>query len=226
MGAYRIGELFRVGVDILKITLDSQTRTVLAQLGDVIGEKSYSDKAELWQQVGFCSLPSEPVAGQAAAQAVALRTSKNDVIVATRDLRGQTLKASLGPGETAVYAAGPDGNSQGRMLIKGNGNVVLYTTHGNTPTGTSVTIQCNADGSLVMASEYGGITINSSGITIAHTSGSGIQLDASGATIIGSKVALNGGSIAIGAAANPATPALVGPTGVAGVASTSVFVSL
>lgn len=83
--------------------------------------------------------------------------------------------------------------------MKANGNTGLFTVKGNAPGGTSVAIQANSDGSLAMVSEYGGITISTSGIVVAHSSGSAVQLNSSGITLIGSAIGLNGATVSLGA---------------------------
>lgn len=213
-------------VDILKSTLDNVTKTILLQTGSVTEEVAHCDNVELWQQVGFASRPSNPVAKTSAAQGIAIRCGDRDRVIATRDTRGQAIYGALSDGETCIYAGGANGTAQGRILLKGNGNVALYTAQGNAAGGQSVTIQVNAtDGSIKLANQYGGLSIDSSGLKIAIAGGGGIQIDSSGnVAIIGNAAALNAGSVSLGA--NATNPVLWGTSGPAGVASTSVKVAL
>lgn len=220
----QLSGLIQVGVDILNSVRDAVTKTTLLVTGDVVGEQTETDKVEHWQHVGITSRPPKPAAGKQACQGIVIRRSDHDVCIATRDLRGQALAAELDYGETCMYAPGADGDAQGRIIIKGNGNVAVYTTKGNTASGTGVTIQANADGSVHMGSEFGGISIDADGITIAHSSGAAIKLSGGNVTVIGQAVAINGGAVSLGA--NAVLPVLWGPTGIAGVASTSVKVAL
>lgn len=201
MAAHTLAGLFQVGVDILKTTIVSATKRILAQTGSVVGKTVDSDNVEWWQHVGFASRPTKPVAGKAAAQGFVVRDGSHDVIIASQDDRGRALYGALDDGETCVYAAGADGNSQGRILLKKDGGVTVYTTKGNTASGTSVAIQANPDGSINLASEYGAIQISSSGITCIATSGAGFKADASGFTIIGTQLGLNAGTVSLGAGA-------------------------
>ncbi len=217
--------MFAFGIDILNTVVNSTTKTILAQTGSVTAESPESDNVEWWQHVGFLSRPPKPAAKQAACQGVVIRRGDHDICVASRDLRGQDLAGSIGDGESCMYAAGEDGTGQARFLLKGNGNAAIYTTNGNVAGGSSVTIQANSDGSINLASEYGGISISSSGIMLAAAGGAGIQLGSDGAvTIIGTSVAVNGGSVSLGA--NAAMPVIYGPSGVAGAPSTSVKVAI
>jgi len=208
MASPSIGGIFRIGVDVLRTTVSAKTKAVLAQIGDTtdtgqadgdaVAGLTETDDVEWWQHVGYVSRPSKADAGVQSCQALVIRDSKNDVCFSSRDLRGLELAGSLREGETCVYGPGADGKAQGRMLIKDNGNVTLYTTKGNTATGTSVTIQCNADGTIYLASEFGALSIDSSAVKIAHVSGAGAQIDSSGVALLGKSLALNGSSVALG----------------------------
>lgn len=196
-----VDSLFHLGVDILKTVVSSATKAVLAQVGDVLGEVAEGDDAEWIQHVGFVSRPPKPEAKKRAAQGWGIRLRGRDVIFGSRDLRGLELAGSLGDGETAIYASGPNGTSQGRILLKGDGSVSLYTAQGNTAGGASVTIQCNADGSVVLANQYGALRIDSSALAAAFGSAGAIQFKSDGAAIIATKLAVNAGSVSLGASA-------------------------
>lgn len=217
------GTLLRVGIDVLRSTVSAKTRSIILQVGDVLTGVAEADGVELLQTFGFVSRPPNAEAGKAAGQVVATSGGDRDVAIAGRDERGQELAGALGPGETAIYAAGPDGKSQGRILFKGNGSVSIYTAKGNVAGGASCTIQCNTD-SIKMANEHGGISIDEDGIKLLTSGGSGIQIGKDGKiAIIGSEAAINAGSVSLGA--NAIMPVIWGPAGIAGVASTSVKVA-
>ena len=224
----KLNTLIEVGLDILSTTISKTTGSILAQLGNVVAGTTDSDNAEIWGPGGggFISRPSNPTPGQAACQAVKYSASDRDVIIASRDLRGQLLAGNLQPGESCMYGGGATGASQGRILCKADGSVAIFTTQGNAAGGTGVTFQVLPDGSINMGGPFGGITINSSGISIVHSSGSGLLLNAAGATLSGQAVAINGGSVSLGAGATPATPVVWGPVGISGVGSTSVFCAI
>jgi len=190
-------------VDVLGTRIVTATKTILAQLGDVIGEQTESDDAEWFQQPGFVSRPPKAVPGQKATQAVAIRRSDNDIIIAARDSRAAELAANLDDGESCIYAAGPDGTGQARILVKGSGAVSLYTAQGNAAGGASCTIQLTADGAIQLASPKGAIAISADGSIKALTSttpAAGLALDGTGVTLIGQAMALNGASVGLGAA--------------------------
>lgn len=230
-----IGTLFMAGVGILTTVVDSVRKTISAQLGDVIaGSQTRSqaavacDGAEWWQHVGFWSRPSPPT-NSTCAQAFAVRQRDRDCVIATRDLRTTGIYASLQPGETCVFAGGADGLAQGRCLLKANGNVTMYTADGNVAGGQSVAIQCNSDSTINLASKYGSATLDANGWTLLAAGGkAGIQISAAGdITIIGATISLNSGNVQLGP--NVGTgyqPVIWGPSGMAGVASTTVKVSI
>lgn len=218
------GTFLRVGVDVLRSTISAKTKSILLQIGDVLTGVAETDNVELWQTFGLVSRPPKAEAGKAAAQAVVASAGDKDIAIAGRDIRGQELVGSLEEGETCLYAAGPEGTSQGRVLLKGNGNLAMYTAEGNEAGGSSVTVQCNADGSIVAASQYAALYIGPDGFKLAHKDGGGIQLKDGKWAIIGDEVALNAGAVSLGA--NAIMPAIYGPAGIAGVASTSVKIAM
>ncbi len=219
-----IGEMFKIGVGILRSIVDEKTRAVSFQIGDAITDTVDSDGVAHWQTIGVVSRPSKAEPGKRSAEAIVLRAFGHEISIATRDLRGLELAGSLGDGETCIYAGGEDGKAQGRILIKKNGNVALYTAKGNVAGGDSVTVQVNADGEIHVGSPFGGLSITEDKLVIAHKSGAAIELAGGNITFIGTAIALNGASVSIGA--NAAMPVVWGPAGIAGVGSTSVKVAI
>lgn len=203
MAAPTLSGLFQIGIDILNVKVVPSTKRILVQTGSVTGKTVDSDNVEMWQQTGFVSLPVKPVPGKQAAQGFVVRCGDYDVMIASQDDRGRALYGDMKPGETCVYGAGEDGNSQGRMLIKSDGSVTLYTTKGNTKSGTSVAVSLTAEGAISLASEHGVFQIAGSGITCISKTGAGFKLDATGVSIIGKQLALNAGNVALGG--SPAT---------------------
>jgi hypothetical protein len=230
-----LSTLFHFGVSVLKTTVSEKTKSIVAQLGDVVSEVVDSDNAEWWQHVGFVSRPPKPAPGEQACQAVGIRTSSNDVILATRDLRGQTLSGQIGDGETCVYAAGATGTAQGRVLLKSDGSVNVFTRDGNTDAGQAVIIRVGADSGIDLQSKYGAIKIASDGITLTAGSAA-LKLGSDGRVTLGGQVVQVRGQVAlfagqtatlIGQSATPvvATGAAYSIAGPANVISTNVFIS-
>lgn len=198
------------GLDVLKTTLSAKTKAIVAQIGDAVNKVVEQDNVVWWQHVGFASRPPRPEAGRRAAQVIVAKAGDHDHAIASRDLRGLDLYGTLADGETCLYGAGEDGTAQGRVLIKKNGNVVIFTAKGNTSDGTGVTIQCNSDGTINIGSEFGGIQLNSSKLTLLHANGAGVECSSSGVTFIGQSIGINSGNVSLGAGL---------PTGVATLAS-------
>ena len=226
--------LFVVGADILATTLDGQTKTIRAQLGNSTDGTVVSQSVEWWQHAGFASRPAKATKGGTSCQAIAIRTNDHDVIVATRDTRGTGIYGNLKDGETCVYAAG----SQARTIYKADGSITHLTTSDNTPNGTTIAETLGPDG-YHLTTPFGGLSIDATGVTL--TAGqAAITLSPAGiAKVLGQQVEVQGqialvaGQIAtcIGPAAAPTpgvlgpTSAVHGPTGVAGAGSSNVFIS-
>lgn len=162
---------FLIGYDILKTTVSAATKTILVHLGDAVNQTSAAGKGVLWQHVGFVSRPSKPVAGQRAAQAIAIEGTDFNYVIATKDDRGQALSGSIGDGETCLYAGGSDGEGQARILLKGDNSVNLFS---KSPTSGNNTIH-RIDGTNEKIEFQAGscrITIDGVAGTITLTAGS------------------------------------------------------
>ena len=222
--------LFDIGQDILHAGLDPETNVALCQLGDSTAQTPDSDAAELWQTPGVWSLPAAPTPGQPACQAVCLKRSDHDIIIATRDVRNSSIYGNLKPGETCVGAS----TGQARTLYKANGSINHIVTSDNTPGGTMFSESLGPDG-FSLVTPWGGITINSAGITITAGNAALVLTAEGDAKLIGQTASVNGSVAAIagtvmtmiGPEATPVTGAGYGPPGGGPVvlASTHVFVS-
>lgn len=170
-----VSSLFKIGADILGSIVDAATSLIKVQLGDVGVEQADSQDAEWWQHVGFCSLPSTASPQKAAAQTIAIVRSDRDACVASRDQRGAALIANLKPGETCLYAGGADGNAQGRVLLKQDGSITLYTTKDNTSNGQGCYLRMGGDGFRI-ETPYGRLVMDATGIHLVHASGGRFDL--------------------------------------------------
>lgn len=136
MAVKQLDDLFNPGTDVLG-TKQNEAGTISAQTGDVVGEEVHSDDAEWWQHVGLASRPAKAIAGKSACQAVTINQGSNDLIIATRDLRGSGIYGTLREGETCLYAPGPTNTGTGRVLLQDDGTNSTITITAN---GTTVTI--------------------------------------------------------------------------------------
>lgn len=186
-----LGKYVQVGIGILR-TFISDTKAIMAQTGDAATGEVEADNVTWMQHVGLISRPPKPVAGKQSAEAVSLRFHDHDVIVASRDLRGLELAGQLGEGETCIYAAGPDGKGQARLLVKGDGAIAMYALKGNAPGGDSVTMQLLPSGEIHLAGPFGGVSIVDGKVTMMSAAGSGMQLDANGVSLLGQTIVANG----------------------------------
>lgn len=190
MSAPDLHGLFQVGIDILKTTLNAVTGKILAQTGDVVGQATDADNVEWWQHVGFASRPAKPEAGKAAAQAVIFKGGDHDVAIASQDVRGLDIYGNLADGETCVYGPGEDGNSQGRVLIKSDGSVTLYTTDSNTKNGNTVALRISPTGGLEFTSQWGSLVLDETGFHVKTQAGP--RLDMGGISLPGVPPAVTG----------------------------------
>jgi hypothetical protein len=201
------------------------------QVGDVVTNDADAAEVEVWQTVGFASRPPQSTAGTSAAQSVVIRGSMRDVSIAMRDGRTFSMYGSLGDGETAIYGAGSDGNSQGRILIKDDGSVNTVTTEGNAANGTTIMHTVGPDG-LTVTTPWGSIVISSSGITMWTQDGTTqkavIEMKRSSSEIVmtASTVKIQASNILLGVGATAATPVLTGQSGYTAIPSLSVFSSV
>jgi hypothetical protein len=228
MAAIDLRGLIQAGFDILTTAVDQATRKITAQLGSVVGKTTDTDNAEWWQHYGFASRPPKPEAGKQAAQGVVVRMGDHDIVIASQDMRGLELYGSLDHGEVCIYAAGEDGAAQGRVLLKKDGSVSLFTKRGNAAGGTGMLIQLDAAGNairLLNASGHG-VIIDEEGVAV--TAGdAALKLTANGdASLIGKgSTQVDGSGVVIGSMAVPGlNSALTGVTGVAGKASLKVLI--
>lgn len=223
-----ISGLVHVGLDILTTTVNSATKRILAQTGDVVKDATDADGAEWWQHVGFASRPPKPQAGKQAAQAVVLKTSDRDVVIGSVDQRGLDLYGNLDHGESCLYAAGEDGEAQARVLLKKDGSINLYTRKGNTSSGAGMIIQIDAvNGAIRIVNDQGyGLIIDADGVKLTAKNSALVLAGGGDVTLVGKgKTQVDGSGIVIGSIAAPGVnSALTGVTGVAGKASLKVLI--
>lgn len=178
----------QAGFDVLRTTVSEATKKVLAQIGSVVGRTVDSENAEWVQHDGFISRPVRPQAGKQASQAVVIRQGDRDIVIASQDLRGIELAGQIGDGETALYAAGPDGTAQGRIILKGDGSINLLTKRGNTAGGAGVGVFVAADGSITaLGADGAGIQVGSDGAVRVFNASGALQVGADGGVKLASK---------------------------------------
>ena len=139
--AQAFGYLFGIGYDIMIATIDATTGIITAQIGDAVAGITDSNSAEVWQDWGFASMPSPPSGGSSGAQAITIKRATGDIIIAGRDPRTGQIWGNLKAGEVCIFGTGADGNAQGRVMIKQDGSVTLYTTDDNTSTGNAMLVR-------------------------------------------------------------------------------------
>lgn len=213
--------------EILSTERDALSGHFAAQLGDAVTGEVTETNAEIWQQPGFASTPPNPTAG-VAAQALCL-AGDVDQCIAYRDERQAAVYGALGPGESCVFAMGPEATGTARMLLKDDGSkatVSIVMNAGNASDGVNFVFTMDTDGTFAWLNEAGGLSIGPDGAISLMNQNGGIQVSAEGnVTLMGPQLSLAGQAVALGIGASPATPALMGMVGVAGVASKSVLIA-
>lgn len=162
-------------LNILNATLSDTNNSVEVQMGDVVNQEVESYTAQWVQQTGFCSLPPTAVAGKSASEGIMLKGTNRDFVFASRDVASQSNYGNLKAGEATVYACGPDGTAQARMMCKADGSVNLYTTDTNKVDGNGVYFQVSPTGFFMMA-PWGKFVFDATGFHMKTASGASFDL--------------------------------------------------
>jgi ethanolamine utilization microcompartment shell protein EutS len=204
MPSTSLSSLLIIGKDIMGTQLNPKG-SVSAQIGDSITGDVDSNDCSFWQHVGFASRPASAESGKSSAQCLGFEQGDKDIIFASRDIRGQAIYGNLKPGETALYAAGPNNEVTTRVFLKDDGSIAtlsLLTQEGNTSSGNPVIIQLSSENKINIANgDKGAIAFDTNGISIATTGT--LNMGSQGAmALIGSTLALNAAGVTLGAAAS------------------------
>lgn len=211
-------------VHVLGTSLTDKSKSIVAQIGSVNGKgQTDADNVKWMQHVGFASRPSNAVIGSGAASALVVRIGSTELAIASQDERYLEIYGALAEGETAIYSTGPDGSAQGRILLKKDGSINLYSRKGNAASGAGMMIQLDASGSAIrlVNAAGNGVIIDDDGVKIT-AGGSSLTLASSGDASLVAKgqLQLDGASGCLGNNPVPGvTNALMGPTGLVGVAN-------
>lgn len=181
MSVRDLADVVDVGIDVLgtDITASGATQnTISAQTGDSTSAQVSSANCEWWQHVGFASRPPKAIPGQPACQAVTINRGDRDICIATADKRSQAIYGNLKEGESCMYAAGIDGNAQGRVICKQSGAVALVTTDSNTASGHTMYLKLDPVKGFEMSLPWGRMTFGPNGFHVLHSGGARIDLGA------------------------------------------------
>jgi hypothetical protein len=222
-----LNDLFWIGASVLSTAVDKVTNTILAQVGSIREKYVYGEGAEWYQHVGFSSRPSQPsptANATTASECVGIKGT-TDIIFASRDVRGQAIYGSLGDGETCLYATGADGTAQGRVLIKKDSSINLYTRTSSTANGMMVSLTPSNDSISLLNAAGLGIIIDPTGIKLIGLDSS-LTLTSGNAKLMSKgKTQVDGSTVVLGSLVVPGVnAALTGVTGVAGKASFKVLI--
>jgi len=163
--------------------------TISLTTGDAVIGETVGPTVQLWQQVGFASIPALPEPNVGSAESVNLIRGIGDISVATRDLRNQDIYGNLNPGEVCLYATGPVASmpGQARVLLKGDGSITLFTTAdtinpdgstsptGNTSAGPGIYFTLSPTG-LIFSSPFGGFIFDKTGFHVKTVNGASLDM--------------------------------------------------
>lgn len=174
MAGNSLTDIFDIGCDVLATEI-ADNGSLTAQTGDVISNEVTSDQAEIWGCLGLASRPAKPVAGKSSAQCIKINGGDRDACIAWRDTRGQDIYGNLGPGDTVLYAPGPEGEGQAKVCLKGDGAITIHTTNDNTESGKGVYLRLDPN-KLEFRAPWGRITFDASGFTVLCANGAKFNL--------------------------------------------------
>ncbi len=200
MAAFSIKTLLSFA-DVISSELKGEKNALMYSVGN-LADKEAAFEAEYWGTPGIACRPAKanPDAASGTAQALSVNSSGNNIILAMRDLRTNEMFGQLGEGETAVYCS-----HQGRMLLKDDGSINLFTTEGNVNGGPSMGVFIASDGSIKAVSSKGSaMIIDEDGAKMFSAAGA-VQVTDSVTKISNTaKVAISAPSIVIGGPASTA----------------------
>jgi hypothetical protein len=207
-------QLFDVGVDVMIATVDAVTGILTAQIGDASKGIADSSSAEIWQTWGFASMPSPPTPGSTGAQALVMKRGVLDILFAGRDARAGQIYGNMKAGEACVFATGADGKAQGRVLLKQDGSITLYTTDTNAAGGNAVFLRVSPTNGLEFVSPWGKLSLGPNGyhctagaahVSMGSVSGLPGAMAALGSyyTVIAAAVTLDSPALFLGSSISP-----------------------
>lgn len=187
MPAKNLGTIFDI-YDILTTTLDDQpnspgvlgTNTITCQLGNAITGSPFCDNAEFWGPAGLLSIPSPITSNspQDAAQCIAISRADQNIVIATRDTRNQNLAGKIQPGETILYAGGTDGTGAGKVVLKADGTVTIFTKYKTN--GDGMYLQLSPTDGFIVHTPFGRLSLDVSGFNVFLNNGAGMLLGSVG----------------------------------------------
>lgn len=209
MGAVHTSAIFNIGSDVISTAVEGKNGAITYRLGwlgspdNPDGDPDTAIDAIYWGTPGVASRPAKAdpdgdAAPGRSAQTLSINMAGENHVIAVRDLRTNRIFGQLKEGETCLYGA-----SEGRVLIKKNGSVNIYTTKNGEVGGTGMGIFVNPDGSITIASHNGGgVQVDAEGHVRIFNKDGALQVTGDGLQVSStSKVAVSAPSIVLGGAA-------------------------
>lgn len=207
MGAVSTSSIFNIGSDIISTAVEGKNSAITYRLGwlgnpeNPDGDPDSAITAQHWGQLGVAARPAKAdpdgdAAPGRSAQTLSINMAGENHVIAVRDLRTNRIFGQLMEGETALYGA-----SEGRVLIKADGSVNIYTTEGNEQGATGMGIFVNPDKSITLASSTGAsVQLDSDGNAKMFNPNAAVQVKMDGNVKVsgGTKVTISAPSVAIG----------------------------
>jgi hypothetical protein len=202
--------------NILESVYDKAVGFVTSVIGDSFTKTNYDTDAVNFYPPGFIGL-SPDAKNQQAAEAITYEQADRTCILGVRDERAAAIAGNLKPGETCLFALGPEANGQGRIMLKdkdGVSTISIYTTVGNSENGTSILISMSSDNSInIINGAKSFCSFDADGNIILGNTAAGIRIGSDGTISISGKTCQIGTqNVMLGLGASAATAVVASPT--------------
>lgn len=221
-------------IDVLNVVgSTADNGEVRVDLGDLASDEGISKDSPMWGLDGFVSRPNDPnFTTKEGALAFYIQDADEKFVISVKDNRFSDKVGTLSEGDRAIIS-----NCEARVFLKKERSAItLYTVDENENFSMMIDLS-GVDGLITYINGQTYIQQHTDKIVLGVNGGGMILIDENGVQIEGNNFRCNtaGGNLGVltpGTAATPAVPPLPvansiigGPSGIAGVASTSWVVS-
>jgi hypothetical protein len=203
----------------------AESGEVRLNVGESVTGEGVGADAEMWGVDGFISMPDAPdPATGAATQALIFVDGQTKRVIATRNNRHNAKVGELKPGDRAIVSS-----SRARLLLKKETESI--TLFSETADGTSMLVTLDGVGErLLMAIGSSYFEMKDGEVTISCGAAL-LTMNADGVSVAGKHFAANTGTVGLATVAGASPPtgamsAVVGVSGIAGVASSKVTIAI
>jgi len=217
-----------LGVDasVADVLLSSvSSGEVRVNLGDLSDGTGFGAECSLWGVDGFVSCPNDPD-DAGCAQAIYLSSGNSKRAICSRDVRFASKAGALKPGDRAILS-----DCDARLFLKkANNGITLYTVNETDGDKAMIVDLAGAKGKITILNSGAQIAIEKDKITLGVSGGGAIVIDSNGVQVLGQQFVAACSTVTLGLIAGVPPPpgltsALIGVSGMAGIASKSVTIA-